>query len=75
MYKSTDSIFSSNIPVIQLSHSDFSVLEIDYDAEVAEGKHEKMYLGIMSCEAYPLRSPNPHSINFRPEDYVSRFPG
>lgn len=43
MYANPDSIFPSNIPVIQLSHSDFSVLEIDYDAEVAEGKHEKMY--------------------------------
>jgi len=29
--------------VIQMSHSDFSVLEIDYDVEVAQGKHEKKY--------------------------------
>lgn len=43
MYKNPDSIFSSNIPVIQMSHSDFSVLEIDYDVEVAQGKHEKKY--------------------------------
>ena len=43
MYASPDSIFPINLPVIQLSHSDFSVLEIDYDAEVAQGKHEKMY--------------------------------
>mmetsp|Transcript_3067 Transcript_3067/g.6376 ORF Transcript_3067/g.6376 Transcript_3067/m.6376 type:complete len:786 (+) Transcript_3067:1646-4003(+) len=43
MYKNPDSIFPSNIPVIQMSHSDFSVLEIDYDVEVAQGKHEKKY--------------------------------
>jgi|SaaInl74LU_5_DNA_1037368.scaffolds.fasta_scaffold03568_3 GR25 family glycosyltransferase involved in LPS biosynthesis len=43
MYASPDSIFPINVPVIQLSHSDFSVLEIDYDAEVAQGKHDKIY--------------------------------
>ncbi len=43
MYKNPDNIFPSNIPVIQMSHSDFSVLEIDYDVEVAQGKHEKKY--------------------------------
>lgn len=43
MYRSPESIFSTSIPIIQMSHSDFSVLEIDYDAEVAEGKHEKVY--------------------------------
>lgn len=38
-------------------------------------KDEILFLGIMSLEAYPLLSPNPHTTKFRPEDYISRFPG
>ena len=38
-------------------------------------KDEILFLGIMSMEAYPLRSPNPHAQQFVPEDYISRFPG
>lgn len=34
MYQSPDSIFPSNLPVLQLSHSDFSVLKIDHVHEV-----------------------------------------
>lgn len=43
MYPNPENIFPSNVSVIQMSHSDFSVLEIDYDAEVAQGKHKKLY--------------------------------
>ena len=38
-------------------------------------KDDILFLGISSFEAYPLRSPNPHSFEFRPGDYISRFPG
>ena len=38
-------------------------------------KNDILFLGIMSNEAYPLRSPNPWSFEFAPEEYVSRFPG
>ena len=38
-------------------------------------KNDILFLGIMSLEAYPLRSPNPWSYEFAPEQYVSRFPG
>lgn len=43
MYRNPESIFPSNLPVIQMSHSDFSVLDIDYEDEVAQGKHNKSY--------------------------------
>ena len=38
-------------------------------------KDDILFLGIMSFEAYPLRSPNPYTTQFEPEDYLSRFPG
>jgi len=43
MYRSPESIFPQNISLIQMSHSDFSVVETDYDAELRAGKHEKLY--------------------------------
>ena len=43
MYRSPESIFPQNIPLIQMSQSDFTVLETDYDAELRAGKHEKLY--------------------------------
>ena len=43
MYRNPEAIFSPDLPVIQMSHSDFSVLDIDYEDEVAQGKHEKSY--------------------------------
>lgn len=43
MYRNPEAIFSPDIPVIQMSHSDFSVLDIDYEDEVAQGMHDKSY--------------------------------
>lgn len=42
MYR--DNIFPEDIPITQISHSDFSLVpDFDYDAEVLDGKHEKKY--------------------------------
>lgn len=43
MYRNPEAIFSPDLPIIQMSHSDFSVLDIDYEDEVAQGKHDKSY--------------------------------
>ena len=43
MYRNPEVIFSPDLPIIEMSHSDFSVLDIDYEDEVTQGRHEKSY--------------------------------